>query len=137
MHTRAIVCRDLDGDKLPDVIVGNDKQASNTDKNYVYFNNGNFDFTESSQLGASTTYAIDVGDFNKDDIPDVAIGNYNDQSYIYINSGSGQFEKAAVLEKNYVRDIKVVDVDNNGFADVSTALDKNGLNIFINEVGKA
>jgi len=136
-HTRAIICRDLNIDGKDDVIVGNDKEASNEEKNYIYFNNGNFDFTASPEIGAYTTYAIDTGDFNGDGMPDVVVGNYNEESYIFLNKGNGQFEKAAAIEKNYVRDIKAVDLDGDGLSDISRALDKNGLEILLNEASKA
>lgn len=136
-HTRAIVCKDLNGDGLPDVIVGNDNQASNADRNFIYVNNGNFNFTPSPKLGAYKTYAIDTADFNQDGLIDVVIGNYNEDSYVYLNRGQFKFEIGAVLAKDYVLDVNAVDVNKDGYPDISTALDKNGVAVHFNLLKKA
>jgi len=135
-HTRAVFCADLNNNGMPDIIVGNNHQASNEERNYIYINNGNFDFTKMPALGASRTYAIDAADFNSDGLLDVVIGNYNQESYIYLNRGDFNFERAYSFENDYLHDVKAADINNNGLVDLSTALDKNGLNIFINTAGK-
>lgn len=136
--TTSIVCVDLNDDDLPEVIVGNNNQASNEERNFLYINNGNLDFTKTHNFGASTTYSLDTGDLNGDGLIDVVVGNYEKESKIYFNQGNFNFKESSMeFEKDYVKDLKAVDFNNDGFSDLATALDKNGLNVLITVAKKA
>ena len=96
---RSCVFADLDGDGDPDLYVGNFVDASteppSKQRNYLYFNQGNFEFTEirnghavesgALTYGASATDADNDGDL---DLFVTNIGN-GDQNHLYLNDGDG------------------------------------------------
>lgn len=85
---------DLDGDQ--DIYVAND-----TDSNYLYVNDGTGHFTEDGAVrGVATddfgipngSMGVDVGDFNRDGLPDIWVANYqHEANALYRNDGDGQF----------------------------------------------
>jgi hypothetical protein len=85
---------DLDGDE--DIYVAND-----TVDNFLYLNQGDGTFVEDGVLrGVATddvgmpngSMGVDVGDFNRDGLPDIWVANYqHEANALYRNDGDGQF----------------------------------------------
>ena len=85
---------DLDGDE--DIYVAND-----TVDNFLYLNQGDGTFVEDGVLrGVATddvgmpngSMGVDVGDFNRDGLPDIWVANYqHEANALYRNDGDAQF----------------------------------------------
>ncbi len=129
-HTKAIACADIDKDGHVDVVVGNNKQGGNTDKNYIYWNKGNLQFIESPSLGSSKVSSVAIGDFNNDEIMDVAIGNYDESSAIWLGNGDATFTEISQFGEGYLKGMIVADYNTDGILDVAAAKDKEGFEIY-------
>ena len=96
---RSCVLADLDGDGDPDLYVGNFVDSSTSpptrQRNYLYFNQGNFEFTEQEQGHAvesrALTYGVSVVDADNDGSPDLFVTNIGrgDRNQLYLNDGDG------------------------------------------------
>ena len=134
-HTLSMSCADFDKDGKMDLAVGNNNQASNIDRNYIYYNLGNNVFSASDPIiGATRSYAIDAVDVNNDGLMDVAVGNYDRLSAVYTNLGTNGFGETVFPEKSYVMDIAAADMDGDGDTDLVFALDKEGVAIYENKL---
>jgi hypothetical protein len=90
---------DLDGDE--DIYVAND-----TVDNFLYLNEGDGTFVEDGVLrGVATddvgmpngSMGVDVGDFNRDGLPDIWVANYqHEANALYRNDGAGSSRTSAV-----------------------------------------
>lgn len=98
---------DLNGDGLPDVLVGNTGVEAADNQNFLWINNpdrpGNF--IDASQTGLppikDDTQDIALADLNGDGDLDMAVANENPPNRLYLNDGSGRFtEHTGRLELN-------------------------------------
>lgn len=98
---RSCVLADLDGDGDPDLYVGNFVDTSTSpptkQRNFLYFNQGNFEFTEQKRGAAAEsqalTYGVSVTDADNDGNPDLFVTNIGrgDRNQLYLNDGDGNF----------------------------------------------
>ena len=99
---RSCVFADLDGDGDADLYVGNfldtSAQTPAKQRNYLYFNNGNFSFTERQHGHAvqsrALTYGTSAADFDNDGDLDLFVTNIGngDRNHLYLNDGDGALE---------------------------------------------
>ena len=98
---RSCVFADLDGDADPDLYVGNfvdsSTQTPTKQRNYLYFNQGNFRFTEVREGHAvesrALTYGTSATDADNDGDLDLFVTNIGagDRNHLYLNDGDGTF----------------------------------------------
>jgi hypothetical protein len=96
---RSCVFADLDGDADPDLYVGNfvdsSTQTPTKQRNYLYFNQGNFRFTEVREGHAVESHALTYGtsatDADNDGDLDLFVTNIGtgDRNHLYLNDGDG------------------------------------------------
>ena len=96
---RSCVFADLDGDDDPDLYVGNFVDTSTEpptkQRNYLYLNQGNFEFTEIRSGHAvesrALTYGTSATDVDNDGDLDLFVTNIGngDQNHLYLNDGDG------------------------------------------------
>jgi hypothetical protein len=94
------VIADLNGDNAPDIYVGNFVDTSteppSKQRNYLYFNNGGFSFTEVQSGHAVESRALSYGtsaaDADNDGDLDLFVTNIGkgDQNHLYLNDGDGK-----------------------------------------------
>ncbi len=97
---RVCAAVDLNGDRLPDIFVGNfiarEGERSLKATNALYVNRGDFKFEKATVGHAvntpSLTYAIAVEDYDQDGDADVFVGNIalSDRNYLYENLGQAR-----------------------------------------------
>jgi hypothetical protein len=96
---RICVFADLDGDNDPDLYVGNfvdtSTKPATKQRNYLYFNDGGFGFTEVRSGHAvesrALTYGTSASDADNDGDLDLFVTNIGngDQNHLYLNDGDG------------------------------------------------
>ena len=96
---RSCIFADLDGDDDPDLYVGNfldtSTETPTKQRNYLYFNQGNFRFTELQRGDAveslALTYGTSAADADNDGDLDLFVTNIGtgDQNRLYLNDGDG------------------------------------------------
>ena len=99
---RSCLLADFDGDGDPDIYVGNFVDTSTSpptkQRNYLYLNQGDFEFTEQTQGHAvesrALTYGVSAADVNNDGSPDLFVTNIGsgDRNHLYLNDGNGIFQ---------------------------------------------
>lgn len=127
---------DIDGDQDLDIYAlsgGNDyPEGDPMLEDRVYINDGKGNFTKLySNLLATNGGSVSSGDFNKDGLPDLFIGNrsipngygLSPYSYILLNKGNSTFEVAEKRRYGMVTASSWVDVDNDGNLDLVMAGD--------------
>jgi len=98
---RSCLLADLDGDGDPDLYVGNFVDTSTSpasrQRNYLYVNQGDFEFTEHEQGHAvesrALTYGVSAADADNDGYLDLFVTNIGagDRNHLYLNDGRGNF----------------------------------------------
>ena len=96
-----VVVADFNGNGLLDIYVANDVVA-----NHLYINQGDDRFLEcaatsgvaGNEYGAAEgSMGVDVGDFNRDGLPDITVTNYEfEDNDVYRNEGGGVFSHVTV-----------------------------------------
>lgn len=65
---------------------------------------------------------VGIGDFNKDNLPDIFFGANQNSSALYINKGNFKFEditrKAGLTTNYWATGVSVVDINNDGYDDI-------------------
>jgi hypothetical protein len=108
---------DIDGDNYLDLIV------ATGDRYYtlVYVGDGSGHFTMRQTLSVADTNAIDVGDINSDDFPDLVLAN-NGSDQVYLNQ-NGIFQLSHELSNENTTAVKLADADGDGLLNALFALD--------------
>lgn len=120
---------DFDGDGLKDVIIAS---STKTEREFaIYKNLGNFKFQKTSFSLPQLSYvSMDVGDINKDGLPDLVFtgstefnlmsGDSNSKLFFYLNKGNMNFSNSLVLENSggFLSQLKLGDFNNDGFLDL-------------------
>ena len=116
---------DVNGDGLPDVIVGNSGSKA---QNFLWINNpkkpGYFiDYTTDGLPAIENqTQAIKLVDLNGDGTLDVVVGNEVPPNRLFFNDGKGKFtghpESLELLVPLHTRDVLVFDANQDGHTDI-------------------
>ena len=127
---RSAALGDLDGDGDLDAFIGG------TQRNTVWLNDGNGNFTDSGQaLGSSDTWEVELGDLDNDGDLDAFGANVNNlPNETWLNDGSGTFSLGQQLGASHSNAVALGDFNRDGFLDAfvgnsfSTPVDRIWLN---------
>jgi|LakMenEpi03Aug12_release.lakeMendotaPanAssembly.Ray.scaffolds.fasta_scaffold05296_10 hypothetical protein len=112
-RNESVAVGDLNGDGFLDIVQGNDGIS------YLYLNDGQAVFTQSSPFAPANTQSLAVADLNGDGALDVVQGNWHEQSYIYLNDGQGGFTPGRPIgNKEANQSTTVGDLNGDGFLDI-------------------
>jgi len=130
--TTQVAVGDLNGDGVPDLVVGNapDGQGQGG-QNVVYLNDGTgnfpntFPYTRPFGTGNDWTTSVALGDLNKDGALDLAVGNYSSgQNVVYLNDGAGNFADTGSYTRPFgmgndsTRGVAIGDMNGDGALDI-------------------
>jgi hypothetical protein len=109
----------INNDEYLDLVVANFLGNSNR----IFFNNGNRTFQPATEFswcsGTDTSCSADLGDVDKSDGLDIALGNQKAQDLIYYNEGDGIFSTTdATCYPGATEDLALGDMDNDGWLDL-------------------
>ena len=120
----SIVLGDLNGDTIPDIVLGSSGAAGQSE---VYLNNGTGGFTPTAPItlnpAGNTTTSVALGDLNGDGFRDILLGNSGAPSEVYLNNGLGGFAATAIQINpapagNTTASVALGDFDGNGSLDI-------------------
>lgn len=114
---------DLDGDGLPDIVLGKGRHWPLF--NRVLLNDGHGGFT-ASNLGTTPdrTYSAALADVNGDGYLDIVVSNDSpDHKFVYLNDGRGHFSEFGTFgdPKWDTRYVTLADLNNDGYPDIVAA----------------
>jgi hypothetical protein len=78
---------------------------------------GRHDFITSSTLSMPNNFPVQLGDFDNDGDPDLAIPNYVAGVQLYVNNGAGTYTSGATLPGS-AQEVATGDIDNDGDLDL-------------------
>ncbi|HEX9582436.1 MAG TPA: VCBS repeat-containing protein [Gemmatimonadales bacterium] len=121
-RTPGIALGDVNGDGRLDLVFGNGRHMPQP--NLLYINGSPVDlFFPPRPLGSSATYAVVLGDLNRDGHLDLVEGNdFGYPKVVWMNDGRGNFAtRFAFGPADRTRDLAVGDLTGDGFADIVVA----------------
>ncbi|CAF4398521.1 unnamed protein product, partial [Rotaria magnacalcarata] len=120
---RSVAVGDFNNDSWPDMAIAN--HVVNSIAIYIGQNGTSFSTPIQYSTGnGSTPYMVTVGDFNNDNILDIAEANFGTNSIgIFLGIGNGSFEKRVELSMGSSRPIAISlsDMNNDTILDIITA----------------
>ena len=133
--TRAVALGDVDGDGDLDAFVGNKRDRGDvvvgSPANKVWLNDGAGHFADSGQnLGHANTYALALGDVDRDGDLDAFVGNDDPRALgqanrVWLNDGTGHFvDSGQSLGNAHTRLVALADLDGDG--DLDALVDNQG-----------
>ena len=128
-NSLAIACADLNGDRYPDIALGNDGQ------NQTFLNSsGSFGSGVNFGAGTGVTGAIALGDFDGDGSLDIAEGNDGGQNAVYLNNGGATFGSALPFgSAGPTRALAAVDVNGDAILEIAVGEFQQQGQIFSND----
>lgn len=121
----ALAVGDLNGDNLPDIVVGNTGEQN---QNFLWLNDpdqpGQFIDATSERLPqvSDNTQGIALADIDKDGDLDVVLGNETPPNALYLNDGNGYFsdhsDRLELTEPLETREVYVRDFTGDGHLDI-------------------
>ncbi|OZG73540.1 hypothetical protein BTA51_11075 [Hahella sp. CCB-MM4] len=123
---RDIAVGDIDHDNDIDLVVANVGTTGSLKTTRVWLNNGSGTFTDSGQqYGTNDSIAVELGDLDGDDYPDLIIGQSRNPTLVLMNHREGGFYTSEPVQLgSFAYDIKIEDMDGDGDRDVVLGLDK-------------
>jgi len=119
---RAAAAADINGDGLPDLIVGDERTGM-----FVYLGAGHRTFAAPVALGAGSgpPYAIAVADLNRDGRPDIVVGRQEARGSVFFNLGGRGLPRFVETlwndGKGSVYGVAIGDLDGDGWPDIAAA----------------
>jgi len=124
----ALAVGDVNGDKLPDIVVGNSAEKGGVARNFLWLNDprkrGHF-IDASANLptpAGDEAQSIALADFDKDGDLDMVIANQTPTNRLLLNDGKGRFTDAtARLERSVptqTREVHILDANRDGRPDI-------------------
>lgn len=120
--SNSALARDLNGDGIVDILIGNNGQ------NIMLINNGNARFTDQTGQRLPSRFDLtrdmEVGDLTGNGFPDIVVANENDDNRILFNNGSGiyldqtgsRLPLISAIEET--REVELADIDGDGDLDI-------------------
>ncbi len=122
-ETIALALGDIDRDGDLDLVVGNFSTAGSQSRLYLNHGTGTFTDATATQMpvGSYPTFALALGDVDRDGDLDLVVGNLGQQSRLYRNDGTGTFTDATArlpVSNEQVYALAFGDADGDGDLDL-------------------
>jgi hypothetical protein len=116
---RAAAAADLDADRRPEVVVGDENDGL-----FLFQNIGKRRFAPAARLGdsADSPYSIAIADMDRDGRPDVVVGNMRNPGSVFYNLGELRFGEVRWGDgKGAVYGLALGDLNGDGWPDIAAA----------------
>ncbi|MDP2390597.1 MAG: FG-GAP-like repeat-containing protein, partial [Acidobacteriota bacterium] len=138
--TRNATVVDLNGDRLPDIVVAN-RTGDRPGASYICFNKGRGQFDGACEKFATeSATTITAADVTGDGLVDLVVPHRDGgQSHVYVNGGTGTFAGAARVPfgpaNANIRMSAAADLNGDGRQDLVTIDEKTGVAVYFGEAG--
>jgi hypothetical protein len=121
---------DADGDAYTDLVVASDDVAVLRGQR-----DGSFRRPRIMPFAANAASSVELGDFDRDGLPDLAVGNFNSKDvFVFAGRGRGRFRNVSELRTSgQTHGLGVADFSGDGELDLAVA-DGRGISMFVNSL---